>query len=65
MEIYATEVCPPEAGDHQDFPMVMFEGVSRSLHDRGDPNANSEIKGMVRMTKEGEVRWNTISFYGG
>jgi hypothetical protein len=30
-----------------------------------DPNANSRIKGSVRLTPDGEVRWQTISvFYG-
>jgi hypothetical protein len=65
MEIQATRFEKPEEGDGQDLPVVHFEGVSRSLHDSWDPNANSSIRGTVRLTKEGEVRWSTISVYGG
>lgn len=36
----------PSEEDHQDFPVVHFEGESRSLDDVFDDNANSEIRGM-------------------
>jgi hypothetical protein len=65
MEIQATRLVKPDEGDGQDLPVVEFEGVSRSLYDSWDPNANSSIRGTVRLTKEGEVRWSTISVYGG
>ena len=46
-------------------PIVHFKGMSRSMHSQWDPNANSSIRGTVRMTKEGEVRWTSISVYQG
>ncbi|KAF1953242.1 hypothetical protein CC80DRAFT_451327 [Byssothecium circinans] len=56
----STEDC-----DDQSMPIVHFKGSSRAVDARWDPNANSKIKGDVRMTKEGEVRWTTVSvFYG-
>jgi len=35
------------------------------MHASFDPNANSNIRGEVRMTHEGEVRWTTYSVYSG
>jgi hypothetical protein len=65
MELEITSFSAPDANDGQEFPVVHFEGVSRSITSRWDPNANANIRGTVRMTKEGEVRWQTISVYGG
>lgn len=65
MEIQATRLEKPGPEDGQELPIVHFEGVSRSANDSWDPNANSRITGTVRLTKEGEVRWSTISVYGG
>jgi len=30
-----------------------------------DPNANSKIRGSVRLTPDGEVRWTTVSIFSG
>ncbi len=65
MELRATHTEPPGPDDGQELPVVYFEGVSRSLHSAWDVNANSNIRGNVRMTKEGEVRWQSISVYNG
>jgi hypothetical protein len=65
MELKATSIENAGPNDGQGFPIVHFEGTSRSLHSAWDPNANSNIKGSVRMTKEGEVRWQTVSVYNG
>ena len=35
------------------------------MHTQWDPNANSRIRGSVRLTKEGEVRWQSVSVDGG
>lgn len=53
----------------QRLPVVHFRGTSRSLHASWDPNANSKIRGTVRQTPEGEIRWTstyhaTSSEYG-
>ncbi|PSK38083.1 hypothetical protein B9Z65_1274 [Elsinoe australis] len=47
------------------WPVVYFTGTSRSLHASWDPNANSRIRGVVRMTKHGDVRWTTWSIFHG
>jgi len=65
MEIHVTKAEDPGPNDGQALPVVYFEGTSRSMHTQWDPNANSKIRGTVRLTKEGEVRWQTISVYGG
>ncbi|KAK3716208.1 hypothetical protein LTR37_006653 [Vermiconidia calcicola] len=46
-------------------PVVHFRGSSRSLHASWDPNANSRIRGTVRQTPEGEIRWTTFSIFHG
>ncbi|KAH6710998.1 F-box domain-containing protein [Leptodontidium sp. MPI-SDFR-AT-0119] len=65
MELRVTHSEPPGPDDGQSHPIVYFEGVSRSLHSAWDANANSNIRGNVRITKEGEVRWQSISVYNG
>jgi hypothetical protein len=65
MDIQVTDVHPADQFDNQALPVVHFSGKSRSVDVSWDPNANSKIKGSVRLTPEGEVRWQTISvFYG-
>nr|POE71897.1 hypothetical protein CFP56_11773 [Quercus suber] len=46
-------------------PVVHFKGTSKSLHASWDPNANSRIRGSVRQTPEGEIRWTTFSIFHG
>ena len=65
MEIRVTHTEEPGPDDGQDLPVVHFVGTSRSMHTHWDPNADSNLRGNVRLTKEGEVRWQTISVYNG
>ncbi|KAF2735851.1 hypothetical protein EJ04DRAFT_464060 [Polyplosphaeria fusca] len=66
MRLKVDRVEPAGQFDNQSLPIVHFSGVSRSIDMAWDPNANSRIRGTVRLTQEGEVRWTTISiFYGG
>jgi len=65
MELHATKIEPPGEDDGQSLPVVHFKGTSRSMHQSWDPNANSNIRGSVRLTPEGEVRWTTFSIYHG
>ncbi len=65
MELRTTKIEAPGEDDGQGLPVVHFKGVSRSMHTSWDPNANSNIRGTVRLTREGEVRWTTFSIYGG
>jgi hypothetical protein len=65
MDLQVTEVSPAGQFDNQNLPVVHFSGKSRSVDAAWDPNANSKIRGSVRLTPNGEVRWQTISvFYG-
>lgn len=65
MELHATSLSPPELSDHPDWPVVYFEGTARAHYLGHDPNGTSNIRGSVRMTKEGEVRWISVSVYNG
>ncbi|CZR51789.1 uncharacterized protein PAC_01666 [Phialocephala subalpina] len=66
MELHTTKIEAPGPDDGQDLPIVHFEGISRSsMNTSWDPNASSTITGTVRLTKEGEVRWKTVSVYAG
>ncbi|RDA86120.1 hypothetical protein CP532_1147 [Ophiocordyceps camponoti-leonardi (nom. inval.)] len=70
MRIQLTAVEAPGPEDGQSLPVVRFKGVSRSLDDSWDDNANSDIRaftstGTVRLTREGEVRWTTVSVVHG
>ncbi|KAF2157787.1 hypothetical protein K461DRAFT_274017 [Myriangium duriaei CBS 260.36] len=50
---------------YSDRPIVYFTGTSRSLHASWDPNANSRIRGVVRTTRHGDIRWTTWSIFHG
>ncbi|KAI0160416.1 hypothetical protein GGR57DRAFT_499824 [Xylariaceae sp. FL1272] len=65
MSIFVTAVEPPGPEDGQDLPVVHFKGVSRSADRSFDDNADSDLRGTVRLTPEGEVRWTTYSIFGG
>ncbi|KAI0132050.1 hypothetical protein BJ170DRAFT_229096 [Xylariales sp. AK1849] len=65
MKVTVTKIEPPGPEDGQALPVVHFKGVSRSLDDSWDENANSDLRGMVRLTREGEVRWTTWSVFNG
>lgn len=64
MELEVTSI-KPDPDPNQKMPVVSFTGIARSLHTPHDPNANSNIRGWVRMTEEGEIRWTTVSVYNG
>ncbi|PHH87602.1 hypothetical protein CDD83_8655 [Cordyceps sp. RAO-2017] len=70
MRAQVTAVEPPGPEDGQSLPVVHFRGVSRSLDESwpglaGSADADSDTRGTVRLTKEGEVRWTTISIFHG
>ncbi|OLN95555.1 hypothetical protein CCHL11_04910 [Colletotrichum chlorophyti] len=68
MKVHVTDVQPPGDEDGKDLPVVHFQGISRSIDDSWDDNANSDLRavqGTVRLTKEGEVRWTTFSIFNG
>ncbi|KAI0203774.1 hypothetical protein F4808DRAFT_415702 [Astrocystis sublimbata] len=65
MRIFVTSVEKPGESDGQELPVVHFKGISRSLDQAFDENADSDIRGSVRLTPEGEVRWTTYSIFGG
>jgi hypothetical protein len=65
MDLKVTAVTPPGPFDNASLPIVHFSGKSKSVDAAWDPNANSGIKGTVRLTPEGNVRWQTISVFQG
>lgn len=65
MELRVTHQEKPGPDDGQDLPIVHFTGDAHLMSSGLDPNANSKLTGTVRQTKEGEIRWTTLSVYGG
>lgn len=65
MRIFVTAIEKPGPEDGQDLPVVHFKGVSRSLEQSFDENANSGLRGTVRLTPHGDVHWTTFSIYDG
>ncbi|KAF2969519.1 hypothetical protein GQX73_g4067 [Xylaria multiplex] len=72
MQIFVTSIENPGPEDGQGLPVVHFKGISRSLDQGFDENADSDlrgstvlVRGTVRLTPEGEVRWTTFSIFGG
>ncbi|KAI6785446.1 uncharacterized protein J7T54_007088 [Emericellopsis cladophorae] len=65
MEIKVVRIEPPGPDDHPSWPVVHYEGESRSLDDIFDDNANSDLRGTVRMTKGLDVRWTSVSVFDG
>jgi hypothetical protein len=65
MDLRITNVTAPGPLDNPSMPVVHFKGISKSVDSQWDPNANSGIRGTVRLTAEGEVRWQTISVFQG
>ncbi|USP79455.1 uncharacterized protein yc1106_06729 [Curvularia clavata] len=65
MDLRVTDVTAPGPSDNPALPVVHFKGMSRAIDAQWDPNANSGIRGTVRLTAEGEVRWQTISVFQG
>lgn len=65
MNLKIHKIEPPGPDDGQDLPVVHFKGITRSLDDSFDGNGNSQMRGTVRLTREGEVRWTTFSIFNG
>ncbi|KIV81439.1 hypothetical protein PV11_03628 [Exophiala sideris] len=65
LQLRVSAVEEPGPDDGQDFPVVHFEGASRSTFMAWDPNANSRIRGIVRQTPSGAIRWTTFSIFHG
>ncbi|KAH7150044.1 hypothetical protein B0J13DRAFT_620381 [Dactylonectria estremocensis] len=65
MQLHIDKIEPPGPNDGQDLPVVHFRGVTRSLDDSFDGGGNSDMRGTVRLTQEGEVRWTTFSIFNG
>lgn len=65
IKLEATRIEEPGEDDGKELPVVHFKGVSTSALPPVDPNANSKIRGTVRLTPEGEVRWTTFSVFHG
>lgn len=49
MKIRVTSIEPPGPEDGQALPVVQFKGVSRGLDHSYDTNANSDLRGMIKL----------------
>lgn len=47
MEVRMTKIDAPGPGDNPSLPVVHFSGMSHSTHEPWDPNANSNIRGLL------------------
>ncbi|KAL8786641.1 MAG: hypothetical protein Q9213_002670 [Squamulea squamosa] len=65
VKLQVTKIEKPGENDGQGLPVVHFKGSSNSALPPVDYNANSKIRGTVRLTPEGEVRWTTFSVFHG
>lgn len=65
MKINVTSVEPPGPEDGQELPVVHFKGASWSLHGGPGDNGTSDLRGTVRLTPEGEIRWTSYSIFNG
>lgn len=65
IKMKAMRIEEPGEHDGKGLPIVHFEGVSSSALPPVDPNANSKIRGSVRLTPQAEVRWTTFSVFQG
>ncbi|PVI02811.1 hypothetical protein DM02DRAFT_612616 [Periconia macrospinosa] len=65
MRLRVVRIEEPDEDSHPSYPVVYFQGTSYAVHASWDPNASSRIRGSVRMTKHGDVRWNTVSVFHG
>ncbi|KAF2438042.1 hypothetical protein P171DRAFT_166485 [Karstenula rhodostoma CBS 690.94] len=65
MHLEVTAVTAPGKNDDQTMPVIHFDGKARAVDTNMDANANSSIRGCVRMTSEGEVRWSTVWIFNG
>jgi hypothetical protein len=66
MELTVTEIGAPGEDDGQELPVVYFTGTSKlrdAMSDTHTPTSN--IRGSVRLTRQGEVRWTSFSVYWG
>lgn len=65
MRLTVTAITPPGKNDDPSMPVVHFSGKARAVDTNMDANANSSIRGCVRTTTEGEVRWSTVWVFNG
>lgn len=65
IKMEATRIEQPGEDDGKALPVVHFKGTSTSAMPPVDPNANSRIRGTVRLTPQGEVRWTSFSVFHG
>ncbi|KAL9604646.1 MAG: hypothetical protein Q9219_000366 [cf. Caloplaca sp. 3 TL-2023] len=65
VNLHVASIQAPGENDGKELPVVHFNGESTSALPPVDPNANSKIRGTVRLTPKGDVRWTTLSVFHG
>jgi len=65
MKLSVTAITAPGKNDDPSMPVVHFGGAAYAVDTNLESNANSSIRGCVRTTAEGEVRWSTVWVFNG
>ncbi|KAI4163210.1 MAG: hypothetical protein LQ342_003143 [Letrouitia transgressa] len=65
MNIHVIRLSPPGDKDGKALPVAHFQGTAKLVRPLGDGNDDSRLRGMVRLTPEGEVRWTSWSIFNG
>lgn len=65
MRLSVTDITAPGKHDHPSMPVVHFAGPAMALDTNMDANTNHSIRGCVRITPEGEIRWSTVWVFNG
>ncbi|KAL9607027.1 MAG: hypothetical protein Q9167_008019 [Letrouitia subvulpina] len=65
MKVYVTGLSPPGDEDGKALPVAHFRGTAKLVPPFGDENDDSKLRGIVRLTPEGEVRWTSWSVFHG
>ncbi|KAL8745261.1 MAG: hypothetical protein Q9190_002591 [Brigantiaea leucoxantha] len=65
MSIRVTKLTEPGEEDGRHLPVAHFSGKSSLIRPLGDPHTSSGIRGIVRLTPQGEVRWTSWSVFHG
>ncbi|KAL9043722.1 MAG: hypothetical protein Q9214_003100 [Letrouitia sp. 1 TL-2023] len=65
MKVHVIRLSPPGDKDGKTLPVAHFEGTAKLVRPLGDGNDKSRLRGIVRLTPEGEVRWTSWSIFNG
>ncbi|KAI4213289.1 MAG: hypothetical protein LQ351_004030 [Letrouitia transgressa] len=65
MKVRVIRLSPPGDKDGKELPVAHFQGTAKLVRPLGVGDEGSRLRGMVRLTPEGEVRWTSWSIFNG